>query len=109
RNFTRPIGAPTLRYNPLDEFPKEEIMPTENDKIFRKQLLQGYVHDQGAAMLGGVAGHAGLFSNAEDLAKMMQMYLNMGEYGGRRYVDSTTLREFTKCQYCLNGNRRGIG
>lgn len=103
------LGAPTMTYRPLEKFPEERIVPTENDKVFRKQALRGYVHDQGAAMIGGVAGHAGLFSNANDLAKLMQMFLNAGNYGGVRYLDSITLREFTRCQYCDDENRRGIG
>ena len=71
--------------------------------------MRGYVHDQGAAMLGGVAGHDGLFSDANDLAKLMQMYLQYGKYGGVEYFDSVTVKEFTRCQYCDDDNRRGIG
>ncbi len=108
-NFYVPIGAYTMTYRPLEKFLPERIAPTENDKVFRKQKLRGYVHDQGAAMLGGVAGHAGLFSNANDLAKLMQMYLQKGEYGGIRFFDSLTVTEFTRCQYCETENRRGIG
>lgn len=107
--FFSKLGSTTTMFNPLNEFPKERIIPTEDDKIFRKQLIQGYVHDQGAAMCGGVAGHAGLFSTANDLAKMYQMYLNNGEYGGERYFKESTVKEFTRCQFCASGNRRGIG
>lgn len=103
------MGAYTMTYHPLEKFPSAKIVPTEDDQVFRKQSLRGYVHDQGAALMGGVAGHAGLFSNANDLAKMMQMYLNGGNYGGIRYLDSITLKEFTRCQYCDDDNRRGIG
>ena len=103
------LGAYTTTYLPLEKYPAERIIPTEDDKAFRHQQIRGYVHDQGAAMLGGVAGHAGLFSDANDLAKIMQMYLNGGEYGGIRYLDSITLKEFTRCQYCDEDNRRGIG
>lgn len=103
------IGAYTMSYRPLEKFPASRIVPTENDALFRRQELRGYVHDQGAAMLGGVAGHAGLFSNANDLAKLMQMFLNGGSYGGMTYLDSITLNEFTRCQYCDTENRRGIG
>lgn len=103
------LGAYTMTYKPLDKFPADRIVPTEDDKVFRRQELRGYVHDQGAAMLGGVAGHAGLFSSANDLAKLMQMYLNEGEYGGIRYLDSITVNEFSRCQYCDEDNRRGIG
>jgi beta-N-acetylhexosaminidase len=104
-----PLGATTTGFNPLNRFPKSRIAPTENDTLWRKQLLQGYVHDQGAAMCGGVAGHAGVFSNANDLGKIMQMYLNKGTYGGERYINEKTVEEFTKCRFCMNGNRRGLG
>ncbi|MDX5405369.1 MAG: serine hydrolase, partial [Bacteroidota bacterium] len=107
--YYKPLGAYTMGFKPLDRFPDYEIIPTENDLLFRGQLLRGYVHDQGAALLGGVAGHAGLFSNANDLAKMMQMYLNGGHYGGIRFFDSTTVNEFTRCQFCDEDNRRGAG
>ncbi len=103
------LGATTMTYRPLEKFPALRIVPTEDDKAFRGQELRGYVHDQGAAMMGGVAGHAGLFSDANDLAKLMQMYLNGGNYGGVRYLDSITVKEFARCQYCDDDNRRGIG
>ncbi len=108
-NFFSKLGSATTMFNPLDKFPKERIIPTEDDKIFRKQMIQGYVHDQGAAMVGGVAGHAGLFTTANDLAKLYQMFMNNGTYGGERYIKETTVKEFTRCQFCANGNRRGIG
>lgn len=92
----------------MARFELDRIPPTESDAKFRKQLVHGDVHDQGAAMLGGVGGHAGVFSDANDLGVLMQMYLNKGEYGGVRYIDSSTVKEFTKCQYCIN-NRRAIG
>jgi beta-glucosidase-like glycosyl hydrolase/CubicO group peptidase (beta-lactamase class C family) len=103
------LGMNNTNYTPLNYFPKERIAPTENDLRFRKQLIQGYVHDQGAALLGGVAGHAGVFSNANDLAKLFQMYLNHGEYGGETIIKKSTLAEFTRCQFCKEGNRRGLG
>lgn len=109
KQFYNSIGAYTMTYKPRDFFDDKLIIPTENDKVFRKQTLKGNVHDQGAAMLGGVAGHAGLFSNANDLAKMMQMYMAYGEYGGERFFDSVTVQEFIRCQYCKTKNRRGIG
>ena len=84
------------------------IVPTEYDSVFRKQQVWGTVHDEGAAMIGGVSGHAGLFANADDLAKLMQMYLNYGTYGGRRYISDTTLRRWTSYQFAQQGNRRGI-
>ncbi len=96
-----------LSYKPLNYFSINQIAPSENDKIFRKQLVQGYVHDPGAALLGGVAGHAGLFGNALDLAKLMQMYLNKGELNGVRIIDSNVVKNFTACRFCPN-NRRGL-
>ncbi len=108
KTFYAPLGLKTMGYKPRDRFDIDRIVPTENDKRFRKQLIQGDVHDQGAAMLGGVGGHAGLFSDANDLAVLMQMYMNNGTYGGKRYIDSITVSRFTRCQYCFE-NRRGIG
>lgn len=106
--FYLPLGLPTMGYKPRDRFTIDRIIPTEVDKKFRKQLIHGDVHDQGAAMLGGVGGHAGLFSNANDLAVMMQLFLNKGEYAGQRYIDSSTIMECTKCQFCKD-NRRAVG
>jgi beta-glucosidase-like glycosyl hydrolase/CubicO group peptidase (beta-lactamase class C family) len=104
------LGMTTTGYYPRYRFPLDRIPPTEYDKVFRKQLIHGDVHDPGAAMLGGVGGHAGVFSSANDLAKLMQMYLNKGKYGGEHYIKDSTLAEFTKCQYCVNDkNRRGAG
>ena len=108
KEFYSKLGAYTMGFNPLKRFPKRQIVPTEDDKTFRHQLVQGYVHDMGSAMLGGVAGHAGIFTNANDLAKVMQMLLNYGEYGGERYIKETTVKKFTKCQFCPK-NRRAIG
>jgi CubicO group peptidase (beta-lactamase class C family) len=109
QTFYRPLGANTLTYNPLRSYPKERILPTERDTFFRRQQVHGTVHDETAAMLGGVSGHAGLFGSAGDLAKLVQLYLNMGEYGGARYMSEAAVREFTRCQYCPEGNRRGLG
>jgi beta-N-acetylhexosaminidase len=109
RNFYAPLGADRLTYRPLHRYTKEDIVPTEDDQLYRKQLLHGHVHDQGAALVGGVAGHAGLFSNANDLAKLMQLYLQYGIYGGERYIQEATVKEFIRCQFCANGNRRAIG
>ena len=108
-NFYKPLGLTTLTYLPRNKFELSRIAPTEEDKVFRKQLLHGDVHDPGAAMLGGVSGHAGLFSNANDMAIFMQMLLQNGEYAGINYVDTLTVKEFTKQQFPLNDNRRGIG
>jgi beta-N-acetylhexosaminidase len=105
------MGMTTTGYMPRERFDIDRIPPTEYDMVFRKQLIKGDVHDPGSAMLGGVGGHAGIFSNANDLAKLMQMYLNGGTYGGVRYIKDTTLNEFTKCQFCYEGkeNRRAAG
>lgn len=108
-DFLRPLGARSLRYNPLDHFPAHMIVPTESDNNFRKELVHGYVHDEASAVLGGVSGNAGLFSSAGDLAKLLQMYLNGGEYGGRRYLSEEVLAEFTRVQFPENDNRRGLG
>ena len=108
-NFYAKLGASTLGYLPLNRFEKDRIPPTEDDKAFRKQLVQGYVHDPGSAMMGGVCGHAGIFSSAHDLAKLMQMYLNKGSYGGEQYIKPSTLDYFTSCPFCSTHNRRGIG
>ncbi len=107
-SFYKPLGASTLTYNPLQKFPKECIIPTEYDSLFRKQLIHGYVHDEGAAMLGGVSTHAGLFGTSGDLAKLLQMYLQKGYYGGKQYLSPEVLAEFTHCQFCPT-NLRGIG
>lgn len=107
--FYQDLGAYRTTFLPLNKFKKSEIVPTENDQVFRKQLLHGFVHDPGAAMLGGVCGHAGLFSTAGDLAKLMQMYMNGGEYGGVRYFDSTSINLFTTSPFLDNNNRRALG
>src|SRR5690554_4980067 len=95
QNFYDPLGIYSLTYQPLAKFNKERIAPTELDGNFRKALVQGYVHDQGAAMLGGVAGHAGLFGTANDLAIIMQMMLQEGKYGGRDLLEGKTINQFT--------------
>jgi len=108
-HFYNSLGANYTTYLPLNHFPKEQIVPTEDDKLWRKQLLQGYVHDEGAALLGGIGGHAGLFSNANDVAKIMQMYLNGGSYGGKEYFNKETVDMFNTCYYCDKDVRRGVG
>jgi beta-N-acetylhexosaminidase len=107
--FYSRLGAERLCFNPLKHFVKDDIAPTEDDQLFRKQLIQGYVHDPRAAMFGGIAGHAGLFGNTVDLAKLLQMMLNNGEYAGERYIDAETIELFTKEPMGLNGSRRGLG
>jgi beta-N-acetylhexosaminidase len=107
-NFYEKMGLRSLCYKPLMYYNKNSIVPTENDTKFRKQLIQGYVHDPGAALLGGVGGHAGLFANATDLAALMQLYMDKGKYAGKQWLDSNTVKEFTqKCLYCPK-NRRGL-
>jgi beta-N-acetylhexosaminidase len=104
----RKLGAERLCFNPLNRFSKREIAPTEDDQLFRKQLVQGYVHDPRAAMLGGISGHAGLFGDALDVAKVLQMMLNQGEYGGERFISAETIKLFTEKPLSA-GNRRGLG
>ncbi|MBW6484256.1 MAG: serine hydrolase [Vicingaceae bacterium] len=109
-NVYAQLGMNNAGYLPRNRFSLDRIPPTENDTVFRKQLIHGDVHDPGSAMMGGVGGHAGIFTNANDLGKIMQMYLNKGTYGGEQYIKDTTLNEFTKCQFCEeNGNRRAAG
>jgi len=107
--FYKGLGMENLGYLPLGRIKPNRIVPTEFDYEFRSQLLKGYVHDMGSAMQGGVSGHAGLFSNANDLAKLMQMYLQNGEYAGEQYLSKEVVNEFTKCQFPNNDNRRGAG
>jgi beta-N-acetylhexosaminidase len=108
-NFYCPLGATTLTYLPLNKFSRDRIVPTENDDFYRKQQLQGSVHDESAATMGGLSGNAGLFTSANDLAKLMQMYLQMGSYGGKQYLSEATMKEFTRVQFPQNNNRRGMG
>ena len=103
------LGATHTSYNPLEKFDKQKIVPSEEDNYYRYETVQGYVHDMGAAMQSGVGGHAGLFSNANDVAKIMQMYLQGGRYGGERYLDARTVEKFNKCYFCDKDVRRGVG
>ncbi len=107
-NIYKPLGAHTLTFNAYQHYPLSRIVPTEYDSLFRKELLHGTVHDEGASMLGGVSGHAGLFGNANDLAKVMQMYLQDGEYAGRRIIADGVVETFSKCQFCPE-NYRALG
>ena len=109
QHFYKPLGANYTTYKPLEKFNKFDIIPTEIDDYFRYDTVHGYVHDMGAAMQDGVGGHAGLFSNANDVAKLMQMYLQEGFYGGKRYFSTDTFKAFNTCHYCDQENRRGIG
>ena len=108
-NLYESLGANYTLYKPLSKFSIDNIPPTEQDNVFRKQKVQGYVHDQGTAMLGGVGGHAGLFANSNDVAKIMQMYLWKGFYGGTRYFNPEVLDKFNTCYYCKDDVRRGVG
>lgn len=107
QNLYDPMGMATTGYQPLCDFPLSSIAPTELDDYYRFELVRGLVHDQGAALMGGVAGHAGLFSNALDMAKIMQLMLQNGTYGGKRYYKQETVQAFTSQQYATN--RRGLG
>lgn len=107
QNYYEPLGAHTTGFNPLTRFSNQNIAPTEDDKIYRRSFVSGTVHDERAAMMGGVAGHAGLFSNANDLGKMGQMLLQEGSYGGIQYYKPETVRLFTAKRF--KPSRRGIG
>ncbi len=109
RSIYKDLGANYTGFLPLKRFSKNQIPPTEDDTYFRQQTVRGYVHDQGAAMLGGVSGHAGLFSNANDVTKIMQMYLQKGFYGGIRYINPETIDAFNTCYFCEQDVRRGVG
>lgn len=111
-NFYTPLGLTTMGFLPLERMSPNRIVPTEYDSYFRQQLVHGYVHDPGAAMLGGVGGHAGVFSNAYDLAVLMQMLVNRGTYGGERFLSEEVVEEYIRCQFCKDErdeNRRGAG
>jgi len=109
KNFYGPLGATTLGFRPKTKNFPNKIVPTEQDTLFRHTLTQGWVHDENAALLGGVSGNAGLFSSAIDLAKIMQLYQNYGSYAGEQLLSETTVKEFIKVQYPDNENRRGLG
>ncbi|WP_339923685.1 glycoside hydrolase family 3 N-terminal domain-containing protein [uncultured Cyclobacterium sp.] len=107
QQFYAPLGMYRFGYLPLQRFSPDQIAPTEDDHIFRKTLVQGYVHDPGAALYGGVAGHAGLFGNSNDVAKLMQMMLQNGKYGTEELIDKATIAQFTSKQSFQS--RRGLG
>jgi beta-glucosidase-like glycosyl hydrolase/CubicO group peptidase (beta-lactamase class C family) len=107
KEFYTPLGLTTTGFKPRERFSLNRIIPTEKEKVFRQQLLQGDVHDPGAAMFGGVAGHAGLFSNAYDVAVVMQMLLNGGTFNGKKYLNTETVKLFTA--YHSANSRRGYG
>lgn len=107
--FYAPLGMNYTCYNPLRYFDKNQIIPTEDDQYFRKTIVRGYVHDPGAAMLGGVSGHAGLFSTANDMAKLGQLLLNKGKYGGETFFSEETFGIFNNSRFKIRHNRRGLG
>jgi len=109
QTFYQPLGAKRLVFNPLNYLPTEEIIPTEIDLYFRNKIVHGNVHDENAAMLDGISANAGLFGNALEVAKVLQLLLNEGTYNGKRYLQTATIQEFTRCQFCKEGNRRGLG
>jgi len=106
QKFYYPLGLRHTRFNPLEKFSKYQIVPTQKDTKWRKQLLRGTVHDETAALLGGVSGNAGLFSTGEEIAVLFQMLLNGGHYGGVQYFDEKTVQYFTERSH---GNHRGLG
>ena len=103
------IGAYDIGFNPYLKYPLSRIVPTEYDSLFRKQLIHGTVHDEGAAMLGGISGHAGLFATANDEMKLMELYRRMGNYGGEQLISRKVLEEYTRIQFPENKNYRGLG
>ncbi len=107
REVYRPLGATTLGFRPTSRFSLRRIVPTEVDSAFRRQLLHGTVDDEGAALLGGISGHAGLFGDANDVAKLAQAYAWGGRYGGQQLFDQAALADWTRCQFCPD-NRRAL-
>ncbi len=107
KNFYKPMGLTSTGFKPREKFDTSKIAPTENDMEFRMQHLHGDVHDPGAAMFGGVAGHAGLFSDVEGIASIFQMLLSGGTFNGKRYINEKTIKLFTA--YNSSVSRRGLG
>lgn len=101
------LGTTKTSFNPLKNFSPNNIVPSSLDQIFRKDSLHGYVHDPIANMLGGVSGNSGLFTNANDIAKMMSIYMNKGYYGGTHFISNSTIKKYTSKQNSFN--RRGLG
>lgn len=108
-NFYEPMGLTHTLFQPLNRFPADSIAPTELDMTFRQQLVRGDVHDQGAAMLGGISGHAGLFSTALETAFLMQLFLDGGAFNENQYLKPETIKHFATARYKKMDNRRGIG
>ena len=108
-NFYQNLEANELLFNPADQLPIEQTVPTEQDNLFRKTLTRGWVHDENAALLGGVSGNAGLFSNTRSLRPILELLLNKGIYQGRELLKASTIDTFTRIQFKENNNRRGLG
>ncbi|MCE1169195.1 MAG: serine hydrolase [Sphingobacteriia bacterium] len=108
KEFYEPLGLSGFGYLPMRRHKLENIAPTENDTLFRKKLVHGWVHDPTAAMLGGVSGHAGLFGTANDVTVIMQMLLQGGDYGATHFLSESVIRQFTSAQFPEHGNRRGL-
>ena len=109
KNFYIPLGATGLTFKPKTRNFPYPIIPTEFDSLYRKSLVKGWVHDENASLMGGISGNAGLFGRATDVYKMMQLYQNYGVFDDKRYLDKSTVEEFTRVQYPDNENRRGLG
>lgn len=109
RNIYHKLGAYDIGFNPYLKYPLERIIPTEYDSVFRRQQLLGTVHDEAAALQGGISGHAGLFATANDLMKLMELYRRMGKYGGEQILAEEVMQEYTRVQFPENNNRRGLG
>ncbi|SNR25609.1 CubicO group peptidase, beta-lactamase class C family [Maribacter sedimenticola] len=107
--FYGPLGMHTFGFLPKNKNFSNNIVPTEIDTLYRHTLTKGWVHDENASLLGGISGNAGLFGTADDLAIIMQLFLQKGIYAGKRYISENTVNEFIKVQYPENGNRRGLG
>lgn len=108
-HFYDPMGIERLTFNPSFDYQKKEIVPTEIDSLFRKTLVHGWVHDEAAGLMGGVSGNAGLFASASSLAKILEMFLNGGKFGGKEYLKPETLDLFSSRAYTEKDNRRGLG
>lgn len=109
KNIYHKLGAFDIVFNPGLKYPADRIVPTEYDSLFRKQQLLGTVHDEAAALQGGISGHAGLFATANDLMKLMELYRRMGNYGGEQIVSEEVMKRYTSVQFPENNNRRGLG
>jgi len=108
-NIYNSLELKSTLYKPLNKFKKELIVPTEKDEFFRMTQIHGVVHDEGAAMMDGVSGNAGIFSTANDLATIYQMFLNNGIYNNKEILKKSTINLFTQCNYCNEKFNRGLG